>query len=109
MSFVSSVITRWPSIYIELVIRIAYTRKLMRGFPCGTCAFDILARNDNTHALKFTRVYKEMCFGESRSCDITVFVTPLVVREKTSKNEMNRTLQKNKPERFLHFWNPQDL
>ena len=30
-----------------------------------------------------------------------------LVREKSSKNEMNPS--KNKPERFLHFWNPQDL
>ena len=30
-----------------------------------------------------------------------------IVREKSSKNEMDPL--KNKPERFLHFWNPQDL
>ena len=30
-----------------------------------------------------------------------------IVREKSLKNEMNRS--KNKPDRFSHFWNPQDL
>ena len=50
----------------------------MRGFPRCTCAFDILARSDNRHASKFTRVYKELRFGDSWSCDTPVFVTPLV-------------------------------
>ena len=49
----------------------------MRGFPRCTCAFDILARSDNTHASKFTRVYKELRFGDSRSWDTPVFVTTL--------------------------------
>ena len=42
---------------------------------------------------------------------LTLRLTPStgynIVREKSSKNEMNPS--KNKPERFLHFWNPQDL
>ena len=51
----------------------------MRGFPRCKCAFDILARSDNTHASKFTRVYKELRFGDSRSWDTPVFVTTLVL------------------------------
>ena len=79
MSIVLSVITRWPSIYIDLVIRISDRDKHMRGFPRCTCAFDILARSDNTHASQFTRVYKELRFGDSRSWDTPVFVTTLVL------------------------------